>query len=117
MSEQFIVVSVLGLIVLVLIAVVVYLKCQYKAVQARLDLANMMRKIVEHNYDVLIDELMEPSGGIMGDLNSIRNLVFFLNSLPDNAAKRSAQRDICYIENQLNLLLARAINHKERIVV
>jgi cell division protein FtsL len=112
MSDFFIVLSVSGFIVLALIVVVIYLKWQCRVIQTRLDRAIMMRKTVEHNYDVLIDELMEPSGGIMRELNSIQNLAKYIHSLPDNTAKSSAQKEIRYIENQLNQLLLRAIGHK-----
>jgi hypothetical protein len=112
MSDLFIELSVPGLIILVLIVVVVYLKYQCRVTQTRLDREIMMRKTVEHNYDVLIDELMEPSGGIMRELSSIRYLSQYLQSLPDNPAKSSAQKEIVYIENQLNQLLLRAIGRK-----
>jgi cell division protein FtsL len=112
MSDLFIVLSVPGLIILALIVVVVYLKYQCRVTQTRLDRAIMMRKTVEHNYDVLIDELMEPSGGIMRELNSIQNIAKYIHSLPDNIAKSSAQKEIDYVENQLNQLLLRAIERK-----
>jgi cell division protein FtsL len=112
MSHLLVVLSVPGLIVLMLITVVIYLKYQCRVIQTKLDRAIMMRKTVEHNYDVLIDELMEPSGGIMRELNSIQNLAKYIHSLPDNAAKSSAQKEIDYVENQLNQLLLRAIGRK-----
>ncbi|SMG55550.1 hypothetical protein [Cedecea sp. NFIX57] len=112
MSDLLIIMSVPGLIILVLVVIVVYLKCQCGVIQTKLERAIIMRKTIEHNYDVLIDELMEPSGGIMKELNSIRNLTQYLHSLPDNAAKKSAQAEIGYIENELNQLLLRAISRK-----
>ncbi|SMG60645.1 hypothetical protein [Cedecea sp. NFIX57] len=112
MHNLIFVLSVPGFCIFGLIVALVYLRYQLRRVQHELDEMIIAKKTIEHNYDVLIDELMEPSGGIMGGVNSIRNLTQYFYSLPDNPAKSAAQKEIHYIENQLNQLLLRAIGRK-----
>lgn len=111
--------GVLGVLVLVvsgLLVVVIIQMRRDRLLQIEFNKLMFDRNILEHNYETLVEDLLEPSGCIMGSVSSIQNLNFHLHSLPDNAEKKRLHQEMWKAENQLNQLLLRAINRRGRVI-
>lgn len=109
MSDLLFILSVPGVIFFVLVVIIFCLKCRCQQMQKKLKEVQRRLEMTAHNYDVLVDNLMAPHGGIAGELNTLYRLSSYLNTLPESNEARLAREDVGRINRQLSVIVSRLV--------
>lgn len=112
MSGLLMILSIPGLVIAGLAGSVCYLSCKWRAVRNERDEILARWRAIAMQHDVVMAELTDAHGGVVGGLVALKTLHGYLLSLPDSAENRSARRAVDGLERQLSVLLPRVERYR-----
>jgi hypothetical protein len=108
--------SVPCIVMLFSMGVAIYWRLRF--IKAQAESKNIMNvlKIMEHNYDVFTEEILDPHGDLAGAIHRSYNLKYFLSSQPEHSEIKYIKEEITHIISQLNALLSNIIERNNRSI-
>lgn len=100
-----IIIALLCLVTVVLVAVALFQRREYRRLRADADGIVMRYLAVSERFESLIRELTEPCGGVLYDLMEVEQLAARMKALPDSEIREIAERILGRLNGRMRMLL------------